>query len=167
MSKKVASELAVGIVILISLAVAGTFWVEFSDLSFLSGAGIDKQNLSKQIAQKESAQRCKPRFFEGEELVHGWAVKSGESNEVVVEIQKEDIEKLPNRKFDFQIPHFTAVIVDPTQELRKSLGNSSEEKPADIIVRGYAQACEPLPLISIQQATLAFAKNNFNNLDKN
>ena len=167
MNKKIASEFAIGVILLVSFVVGGIFWLkgfnEGKDINMNSEApkkvSLPAESVSEVIA-KADKETCKPHYYEGDEEVEGWFV-SEEKDGIVVAIKNSDISKLPAT--DVQIGNqggnFNVKLIDPTDKIRLSIKASSEKKPVMVKVKGYAEICQQPPLISLQPATIAFKKS--------
>lgn len=165
--KKIPSELAVGIVLLIALAVGVVFWFDSREIFpssyvYQQNTGIQDKIETRDIATTEASAdtKCSPRYFEGEATIGAWLAEEGDSDgDLKIEIKKEDIQKIPNRKSDAARSHFTLTLIDPTDEVREKIEEASEEKPAPITVRGYADVCSDNPQLSLELAGIAFKKS--------
>ena len=164
MNKKIASELAIGIILLAAIAIGGIFWMserkQAINDSKLSQSSIllKKQPLSKENKQTETP--CESHYYEGESEVRGWIVSSDKNNgeNIIVQIKDEDIKNLPVKNVD-ALENFTVRLVDPTPQIKKNLIVATEEKPTKITIKGYAEICQKPPLVSLQKATVAFKKS--------
>jgi hypothetical protein len=167
MSKKIASEFATGVVVITALVIGGFFWLSEkkmeseSERVVFSGASVaPSKSKGNEKKSEQAIFGCQTRYFEGEGSVRGWLVKPETINDdkLTVEIQKEDIEKLPSSKADTMQETFVVTLIDPTDQNRVDLKNATKEKPANLTVRGYARPCQPSPILSIEPATIAFRK---------
>ncbi len=150
MNKKIASEFAIGIILLVAIIVSGIFW-----LQRMKPAGVSQALLTKQAGNA-----CKPHYYEGEARIQGWISPEDKNsgNEVIVQVREEDMKNLPITDPD-SIANFTVKLVDPTDAVRNSLRLATKEKPASVVVRGFAEICQQPPLVSLQQAKIAFKKS--------
>ena len=172
-NKRIASEFAIGVVLLAAIVVAGAVLVKNArDVAELEKQAqvqtIQNQKLAE-IANKNSEKTskpaendaCKPHYYEGNLEVQGQFV-SQEADGIVIAIRKTDASELPvsNYQPSEEEQTFKVKLVDPTDKVSVSLKTSSAKKPATLTVQGYAEVCQPLPLISLQPATVAFKKKS-------
>ena len=175
MKKNIASELAVGIVLLVAILVGGIFLMqqkkwELEDQYSLqtiqmANKDITSTKIGSYLADRKNQQQgeismsCKPHYYEGEAQVHGWlASGSYLDSQLNVQIKNEDIEKLPTTRADSLNAHFAAILIDPTDQVRNDLKNASQGNPAMITVHGFARICQDSPEVSLSQASIAFKK---------
>lgn len=168
MENKISTQFAFGIILLLAILVGGIFVIQDKRISLeeqyyqqsrkkevqikVSTVNSEKKNESAKIS-------CKERYYEGEADVRVWLISSdNDGQKLKVRIKNEDIEKLPTTKADSQSANFVATLIDPTSEIKENLENSSQENPVSLTVHGYAQVCQDSPLVSIEQATVAFKK---------
>ena len=170
MNKNISSEFAFGLILLIAIIIGGIFLMTdrlgSREYQYVSETNITEKptSFNKQInvsfTKKEIGKpvvECKPRYFEGEAEVRAWLISENDKN-LNVKIKNEDIEKLPTTKTDSLNANFIATLIDPTDEVRRDLQDSSEDRPVNLIIHGYAQICQDVPAVSIKQATIAFKK---------
>jgi len=165
MNKKIASELAIGIILLIAIIIGGIFWVSIQRQSMnnsqLSQSAIvlKKQPVVKKIDKTETP--CQSHYYEGESKVQAWLVSAGQKDEnsMIIQLKSGEEKKLPSGDI-VKNGNFTVKLIDPTAGVRKGLLASSKEKPVSITIHGYAEICQqPPPLVSLQEATVAFKKS--------
>ena len=160
--KKIASELAIGIIIFLALLVGGIFWISENKQTadeYQKMVILEKQPKGEENKQSENS--CESHYYEGESKIHGWVESSEADDEesIVVYVKDEDVEKLPIKNAEVE-GTFTVRIIDPTEEVREDLIGSTEEKPAEFTVKGYAEICEQEPpQVSLKIATVAFKKS--------
>jgi hypothetical protein len=143
MNKKIASELAIGIILIVAIVIGGIFWLQGKE----------------QKVSSPSNNACKSHYYEGESGVNAWAVSSDQDSGggIIVRIAKEDAQKLPIKNADGNL---TLRLIDPTDAVQSSLNSATEKKPAAITLKGYAEICEKKPPeVSLEQATVAFKKS--------
>ncbi len=175
MNKKIASEFAIGVILLLAIIVGGIFWIknvrEMAALDHeLNQIKLSQKNdiLAKALKQPEQKAEvkdavedgsCKNHYFEGSDKFSGWFV-SQESDGIIVAIKKSDVSKFPttNYRVNEKEIAFNVKLIDPTDKVTEKLKAASAKKPATITLQGYAEACQDLPLISLQPATIAFKK---------
>lgn len=166
MIKKISSEFAIGFILATTIIIGTIFWLNGKRVVEVYSSGVgnvayDQKNIKVNVSVVEPKQKpqieCKPRYYEGEAEVSVWLI-SETDEKVEVEIKNEDIEKLPTTKVDSLNANFIATLIDPTDEVRQDLKNSSEDDPTTLVVHGYAQICQDSPAVSIQQASIAFKK---------
>ena len=172
MSKKLASEFAIGIISLVAFIIGGIFWLDSikeNNRNYVSQqqaqAPQKRQAADESVKVKTavsaenptSEDSCKPHYYEGKEEVSGWFV-SENGDGMVVAIKKGETSKLPiadASMVDTQ-RNFTVKLIDPTEEIKAKIQASTEKKPTTITIQGYAEICQQPPLVSIQPATIAF-----------
>lgn len=164
MNKKIASELAIGIILMAAIVIGGIFWMSEKkramDDSKLSQSSILLKKQPAPKGTKLTEAPCESHYYEGESEVRGWIVSSDKNDgeNIIVQIKDEDIKNLPVKNVDV-LKNFTVRLVDPTPQIKKNLIIATEEKPAKITIKGYAETCQHPPLVSLQKATVAFKKS--------
>ena len=166
MRKRIASEFALGVVLLLAIIVGGIFWLKSN--SQIRGSQQDANQVASVIPQKKTIQpvktteetKCSPHYYEGDEKITAWVDSSNDDSkdELVIRIKDEDIKKLP---FDEKnLPKNLSVkLIDATKSLKKEIIESTQDKPVSINIKGFADICQQPPLVSMQQATVAFKKS--------
>ena len=168
MNKKIANEFAIGIILLVTIIAGGIIWMfESKQLAenqqLLQVAPIiskQKSPINKAILSSQpAADLCTPHYYEGESKVQVWFVSAGQENEnsLIIQLKKGEEKKLPSVDA-VKNTNFTVKLIDPTAGVRKGLLASSKEKPVSITIHGYAEICQQPPLVSLQEATVAFKK---------
>ena len=164
MNKKIVSELAVGLILLIAIIMGGIAW--FKNAKEIAALDSLNQNVpanvqptkiledKNKVAEENS---CKPHYYEGKISVSAWSVSEAEDG-IVVAIKKNEVSKLTIKNVDESNVkgNFTVKLIDPTDTVRAKIKASSAQKPATITLQGYAETCQQPPLVSIQPATEAF-----------
>jgi hypothetical protein len=169
-NSKIALELAIGVILVVAIAIGGIFW--------LDGIGNEKlvDNSAGQIVksvedanqtktENENGQivenACKPHYYEGEKEIKGWFVSQDE-NGIIVAVNKDEFSKLPTdvSQLANNEDNFNLKLVDPTDEIGLKIKASSKEKPTTFTIHGYAEICQQPPLMSLQPATVAFRKQS-------
>jgi cbb3-type cytochrome oxidase subunit 3 len=160
MNKKIASEFAIGVVLLVTITVGSIFWLyserqtkDFDQVSQLIP-------MIKQKHEDRAPKKCIPHYYEGKADIQGWMASSDQSNEneIIIQLKSGEEEKLPVKNSELS-DNFTVKLIDPTAIVEKSLELATEKKPATITIQGYAEVCNQPPLVSLQQATIAFKKS--------
>ncbi len=176
MNKKLASEFAIGVILLVAFVIGGIFWLKdvregkvadsLKDVTMTN----DQKQLSTALEKKDSVEKvvigennCKPRYYNEEEgqQLSAWFVSEDESG-IVVAIKKDDIEKLPvaTDQVTQTEGNFQVKLVDSTDVIKARVKASVEKSPVTITIRGYAEICQQPPLVSLQSATIAFKKKS-------
>lgn len=162
MNKKIVSELAIAIILLVSIIIGGIFWLSNQRETandYQSAAIFKKQPV---IAETDKAKdSCQSHYYEGESRVRVWKVSPNQNDEsIVVYVKNEDVENLPIKNVE-KSENFTVRLIDPTPEVKNSLSLATEKNPATITIKGYAEICqqEP-PQVSLEQAAAAFDKRS-------
>lgn len=176
MKKKIASEFAIGVILLVAIAIGTISWLQSAkqlddeqnisqslNLSKVKKYSItnssQKDSADDKTVEKQDDSACKAHYYEGETVVHAWLSSEEESDgSVIVQIKPEDAKKLPMSDVKTG-ENLTIKLIDPTDEIRKDLNSATSEKPAEITIKGYADVCQQPPLASIEQATIAFKKS--------
>ena len=174
-NKKVASEFAIGVVVLVAVAVGGFIWLKNSrDIALVNSvenqqAQISKNNNMRLLvagkadksgdAKKADSVTCTPHYYEGDVKVEAQFV-SQEADGIVIAIKKTYASDLPVTNY---IPSdseqtFKLKLIDSTDKVSASLKASSKNKLTTFVLKGYAEVCQSLPLVSLQPATVAFKK---------
>ncbi|MEI8343530.1 MAG: hypothetical protein WCF93_01105 [Candidatus Moraniibacteriota bacterium] len=169
-NKKVASEFAIGVVLLVAIVVGGSVWLKNSrEVAILDqqerqvqSQVVLNKDIPNQIAEKVVGNdSCQAHYYEGSSQVQCRFV-SEDKDGIVVAISKNDASKLPVKNYqeDNTQQSFNVKLVDPTKKISASIKASSAKKPVTLTVQGYAEVCQPLPLISLKPATVAFKKQS-------
>lgn len=167
-STKIASEFAIGVIVFVAVIMGGIFWLnnvrEKSVADTPKNESAKKEEVAVKTEEKKqetgTSQACKPRYFEGEQQVEGWLV-STEKDGVVIALKIADILKFPTEirlADDKKATSFNVKLIDPTEEFLSKMKTSSEKKQTQFSIRGYAEACQQMPLVSIKPAGSAFKK---------
>lgn len=158
MDKKIAGEFAVGVILLIAIIISGIFWFQSASRSKVSQALATKQDQA--AVSDQSGDSCKPHYYGGEAKLQGWIAQDDKNSdsEVIVQIKDGDAKNLPVTNPE-TLANFTVKLIDPTDEVKDDLKLATKEKPATVVVRGYAEICQQPPLVSIQDAKIAFKKS--------
>jgi hypothetical protein len=171
MNKKIAGEFAIGIILLIVIVVGGIFWLygerqAREDQQLSQSMSALKQNVSGKISANQAGTKnqesnsCVPHYYQGKINVSGWVESSDQNskNGIVVELKSGEEKKLPVKDYE-SLTNFTVKLVDPTDDVKNKLQLATKEKPAVFTIQGYAEICSQPPLVSLQQATVAFKKS--------
>lgn len=169
MNKKITSELAIGIILLTAIIVGSIFWTYKSKQLFENQKtsqvvpimSKQKNQIKKEVpVNQPETNLCVPHYYEGESKVQVWLVSTDQEdkNNLIIQLKNGEEKKLPSGDI-VKNGNFTVKLIDPTAGVRKGLLASSKEKPVSIIIRGYAEICQQLPLASLQEAAVAFKKN--------
>lgn len=167
MKRKIASELAIGVVLLIAFIVAGISWLDSLQASKQAEDAISlvqapkkeeiQNKAEKKDVESENIEECKPRYYEGKDRVSVWII-SEENDVIKMAIKKDEVSKLPVNAAQSSVDkdNFIVGLVDATEETKEKLKDSSPQKPATITLQGYAEVCLEPPLVSLEKATVAF-----------
>ena len=173
MNKNISSEVAIGIILVISILTGGIFWIQEERLSienkfalsdaFSSETSLSADSSSPIIKEEERIAEeitCKPRYYEGETEIQGWLVSPlNDGEELNIQIKTEDVEKLPVLESGIESMNFIVTLVDPTEEIARELQKATQENPVSMTLRGYNQNCQSFPQISLKAASIAFKKS--------
>jgi len=175
MDKKIASEFAFGVIIFVVVVIGGIFFLQSHQSDSSSSAQIanpmvattppvaaEPVVVSSQPNGSQSGDACAAHYYEGDQKVHVWPVAdaTNDDNGLVLNIQAQDAQALPAEKTadGTQSSNYTVKLVDASQAVNAKIKGATQEKPALITIKGYAQVCTQPPLVSIQPATVAFKK---------
>ncbi len=172
---RLASEFAIGIIFFVAVIIGGIFWYigignkQATKVSENQTTTIAKQEEVTQSGSEKASEKlavassddCKPHYYEGEGEVEGWFVSQSDDG-VMLAVKKEELAKLPteNSKLTADKDNYTFKLIDPTDEVKTKIKDSSKENPVKLTVRGYAEICQQPPLLSLQPATIAFKKQS-------
>jgi len=165
---RLASEFAIGVIFFVAVIIGGIFWYyngigkkQVDQLSQNQTTTISKQSAIEKVSENSGAtkENCQSHYYDGEQQLESWLVSQDEDG-IIIAIKKEDVAKLPteNSSLTSQGEDYTFKLVDPTEEVKAEIRDSSKEKPVNLTVRGYAEVCQQPPLLSLQPATTAFKK---------
>jgi hypothetical protein len=168
LNKKIANESAIGIILLVTIIAGGIIWMFESKqlaenqqlLQVTPIISIHKNPIKKAVLTSQSdTSLCTPHYYEGESKVQVWLVSADQENgnSLIIQLKNGEEKKLPSGDV-VKNPNFTVKLIDPTAGVRKGLLTSSKEKPVSITIHGYAEICQQPPLVSLQEATVAFKK---------
>lgn len=178
MNKKIASELAIGVILLVAVITGGIFLAQDVRQGLLGGAAEveNKQVVApiKPVAQPEKKQqapvngpedgKCLAKLYEGEASLRGTyeltTIPGSTKKDWMFKIVKEDIEKLPDPAKEEKNGIISSLlfIEDLTPALAAKLKKATEEKPETITIKGFYLDCEGVSVVSIEPARLALAK---------
>jgi hypothetical protein len=182
-NKKMASEFAVGITLLMAIIIGGLVWMQNKKLELLyaddSQVTIPAQRTQKQqdvrngndlavadsseLTEKFQKNPCKGHLYEGESTIKGTYVQGttyGDQKEWLFKVTQEDRKKLP---IQIKMGNGNDVnellkIEDITPELAAKLKQATNENPEPITIKGYYLHCEGGPIVSIAPAKVALSK---------
>ncbi len=111
------------------------------------------------VSVEDNEEFCEKKAYSGEITVSVWSENNNNDN-LMLNILENDIEKLPdfNESEEFRKRNSKLELVDPSDEIRKKLKNSSEKNPIRITLKGYGISCEGSPLVSIETGDNIFTK---------
>jgi hypothetical protein len=188
MNKKIASEFAVGTILLIAFVIGGLFWIQekkhqadedginIEQTAELAGEkqksqpvdvanGDDNQSADQQENLTVGFEKdpCAGHLYEGETTLRGKYVLDssyGDKKEWLFSVVPEDMEKLPVQiKFaDGRDVNKLLKIEDAPSALVAKLKKATDENPETISIKGYYLHCEGGPVVSIAPAKLALGK---------
>ena len=143
MHRKISSRLALEIILLLAVLVAG--------LAIIKTSVFDSENnttgffFTKRSEKKQKNDSCKKHVYMGEAKIKGWYTEI--DGEWLFVISDEDLKKLP--KYDdteeYKEKNKQIKLIDVTPEIEKALVKTSEKKPQTITIKGYATRCEGAP----------------------
>lgn len=152
MNRKISSQLAIGVILVIAIIVGGIFYFHNGKL-----AKKDIELTTRAEKKNELKNSCQSHYYSGESLVRGWIVPDKQGGKgIVVQIASEDVQNLPVKK---QADHnnFTVRLIDPTDSVKKDLLKASSQNPVSLTIKGYAEICDVVPpQISLDDAMIAF-----------
>ena len=169
MNKKIANEFAIGIILLAAIIAGSIIWM-FENKQLAENQQVpqvvpiiskQKSPIKKEVPISQPvADVCTPHYYAGESKVQVWLVSAGQENEnsMIIQLKSGEEKKLPSGSV-IKNTNFTVKLIDPTAGVRKGLLASSKENPVSITVHGYAEICQQPPLVSLQEATVAFKKS--------
>lgn len=174
MKSKIEGELAIGMILIIAIIMAGIFLLQekkqnLKDELFARNSYTHVNLQARRTADagtketedtKADIPDCPRHYYEGEATIRGWLLSSANDENLTVQIKNEDIEKLPTTKADSMRDKFMVTLIDPTDDVKEKLKTATEEKPVQITIRGFAHVCKTWPQASLKQATIAFKKNS-------
>ena len=147
-NKKISSFFAI-LTIALFAVVTGTFLYAQAEkvddnITFSLSSGIYKKDgFLKKEKNRQNVSLCQSQIFQGVSKIRVWQDKDN-NNFTKIKIRKEDISKLPLENVD------EIVLVDTDIHLKKSLMVSSEKKPIEITITGFARKCDGINLASIK-----------------
>lgn len=169
-NKKISSEFAIGIILLLAIIVGGIVWMfenkqsdEIQQISQVAPI-TSKQKIpikKTDLVSQSAISSCTPHYYAGESKVQVWLVSDGQKDKdsMVIQLKNGEEKKLPSEDGTVNNANFIVKLIDPTAGVRKGLLASSKEKPVSITIHGYAEVCQQPPLVSLQEATIAFKKS--------
>ncbi|MEI7890756.1 MAG: hypothetical protein WCI36_02195 [bacterium] len=177
MNKKIASEFAIGIIVLLAIVIGGIFLVENrkqmaitnntpsvedSKNQDVANGSVDQGNVDE-LTQNFQKDPCKGHMYDGEVALRGRYVLDsvvGEKKEWLFKVAKDDLIGLPVQITDDKGKNVNELlkIADADPALIAKLKKATDEKPETLIIKGYYLHCEGGPVVSIAPAKLALAK---------
>jgi hypothetical protein len=169
MNKKIASELAIGTILLLAILIGASLLLQDfigkdkNELEKISYTNV-KKNIENEIVETSPEKKdvCSPHYFEGMKVVNAWLISKNETEDKYIEIgiTGEDKAKLPLQ--DGQVmseDYFRVKLVDASAEIKAKLEKATSLKPVAITIQGYADICSQPPLVSLKPASIAFKKS--------
>lgn len=177
MNKKIASEFAIGIIVLLAIVVGGIFFVENrkqlasdNDVPRIE-APKNQETANVQTNQSENVDLterfkkdpCKGHMYDGKVALRGRYVLDstyGDKKEWLFKVVKDDLIGLPVQitNTDGRNVNEFLKIADADPALVAKLKKATDAKPETITIKGYYLNCEGGPVVSIAPAKLALAK---------
>jgi hypothetical protein len=176
MNKKIASEIAIGVILSVAIVVGVIFWaqtvkqetidnsekIETPQLVEKAGNDDEKTEDEQQNLTDESAEiACIARLFEGEASIRGSyvldTIPGSTKKEWLFKVANEDIDKLPDPAIveSRKVSDTYLFIDDVTPELTAKLKKSTE---TELTIKGFYFDCEGVSVVSIEPARLALAR---------
>lgn len=160
MNRRISTEFAVAIIVIIASFFVGIFFLGDRSVSDNTVSSIAISDVEKQA----DASECKPHYYdaEGEARISGWMVGDDGRGGIIMQIAKEDVKNLPASKDGSMVVDSNPKVdlVDPSVDVKNSLSGSSSEKPVTITVKGYAETCDSIiPSVSMDLATVSLKKS--------
>lgn len=172
MNKKIASELAIGTILLLVIFFSWIFLTQNKEQETLNNAEnvivdvpikLDEKKEAVDLTAGFEKDPCKGHLYEGEVDLRGRYVLDvtyGDEEQWYFSVMKEDLMKLPIqiKVGDGKNVNELLKIEDATAELIAKLKKATDENPETISIKGYYLNCEGGPIVSIQNPKLALAK---------
>lgn len=179
LNKRIASEFAIGIILLVAISVAGVFLLQDSrrDVSdYIESVNLKQpvkniSNNNESVVIKEAQQvigenndelACANHTYSGEQKLRGAYVLStlpnSEKKEWLFKVVVEDLAKLPalaTREENFSGSIF---VVDVTPDMTAKLKKATEEKPETLTIKRIYLDCSGVPIASLESSKDAIAK---------
>lgn len=144
MNPKLSTTFAVVIILLIAGILTWIFLVGNNSI-------FRQEPESVPITQNQKEQ-CSKRAYDGEAKIRVWNHES-ESDETIINIVEEDLEKLPKN-----CKNQKAKLVDAAPEIAEKIKAASKENPAEITIKGILNNCEEVISLSIGSGEEVFKK---------
>lgn len=179
-NKKLASEVAIGIVLLLAIVVGGFSWAQNRQSEFFNDAGRsyvaqptvkpvesaneDDKQQPVQVANEDGGSGCVGRLYEGEAVLRGSyvldTIPGSTKREWLFKVAAEDMDKLPGKakvEMDKTVNNLL-FITDATPEMTTRLKKATDAAPESITIKGFYLDCVGVSVVSIEPATIALAK---------
>ncbi|MDR3582788.1 MAG: hypothetical protein P4L62_00290 [Candidatus Pacebacteria bacterium] len=128
MNKKVSSNLAIAIVLVVAMALGAYVWIQGNSVQ-----SEDYPTANIAVAKNQNFSPCSAHTYQGEADVHVWQTQKDGDN--IIEVAPADLAKLPTDKnTEFQL-------ADITPDLQNKLTASSEKNPIEVTVTGFMTRC--------------------------
>ncbi|NTW27039.1 MAG: hypothetical protein HGA36_01820 [Candidatus Moranbacteria bacterium] len=172
-NKKIASEFAIGIIILITIAVIVIFWMQneqqksFVDpINVSASKPIDVASTTnnQDVDIKIEDEVCVGHLYEGEEMLTGTyaleKIPGTEKKDWMFKVSSQDVNKLPAAAVagNGKVASDLLYIADADPVLIEKLKKSTQTKPGVITVKGFYLDCEGVSIVSIAPAKVALMK---------
>ncbi|EKE19743.1 MAG: hypothetical protein ACD_8C00115G0004 [uncultured bacterium] len=172
MNKKIASELAIGAILLLVIFFSWIFLTQnkeqkttnkIQNAETIKPIELDEKKEEVDLTAGFEKDPCKGHLYEGEVDLRGRYVLDvayGDEEQWYFSVVKEDLMKLPIqiKVGDGKNVNELLKIEDATAELITKLKKATDENPETISIKGYYLHCEGGPIVSIQNPKLALAK---------
>lgn len=173
MNKKIASEFAIGVLLLVAIVLGGSFWIQEKKQQSLDNTNnVNIQNPVEKLAlqpkrdgqalnDSENKTACVGHLYEGEALLNGSytldTIPGTTKKDWMFKVAKEDLSKLPAKDGNKNVENVDGLIyiADATPEMITKLKKTPN---TNITIKGIYLDCEGVPVVSIEPARIALAK---------
>lgn len=138
-NKPISSIMAIVIVFLTAIVVVAIVLAKMERFNCEVASFGHKASFS--LAKKPNT-FCKERVFKGKAQINVWQDK--ENGKTIINVEKKDLDKLPFP----EAQKFVLIDLDPNTQ--KKLSKSSQEKPTQIEITGFAKKCSGINLASLE-----------------
>ncbi len=144
MNKKISTSFAILVILLV--ASFATFVFREGSRNLNSGSSFPK------VKNRDEAEKCSRRAYDGEVKIRVW--NTNENGENLLQVAEDDLEKLPVQ----DEKKSKVKLVDGSSVVLEKIEKASEEKPAEVTVKGFYLDCEGVPMISLNSGEEVFKK---------
>ena len=144
MNRKISTPLSITLILICAALVSGYALTKSRSINY---PAIGQSPVSTSDSTEKTT-ACRNHIFQGSAKLHVW--KTTKDGKDILRVAPNEIASLPAKDInEFQL-------IDPTPEIAKKLTSSSEEKPVEILLSGFATECNGTALACLSYRDKVF-----------